>query len=77
MAESRSRATGRPGTSLDAVIAIVHGLETIADNSSSEAKMCSDFATWVRAKYPRGAALIAHAYRNNDCHSDCPWWVLS
>ena len=38
---------------LDADIAIVHGLETIADNSTSEAKMCSDFAIWVRAKYPR------------------------
>jgi len=44
-------ADSRP--SLDADIAIVHGLETIADNSTSEAKMCSDFAIWVRAKYPR------------------------
>jgi oligoendopeptidase F len=39
--------------SLGAEIAIVHGVETIADNSSSEAKMCADFAAWVRAKYPR------------------------
>jgi hypothetical protein len=39
--------------SLDADIALVHGLETIADNSTSEAKMCSDFATWVRSKYPK------------------------
>lgn len=39
--------------SLDAEIAVVHGAETMADNSSSEAKMCADFAAWVRAKYPR------------------------
>jgi hypothetical protein len=39
--------------SLDAEIRIVHGIETIADNSTSEAKMCSDFSSWVRTKYPR------------------------
>jgi hypothetical protein len=49
---SRSYPTDFP-TSLDAGIAVVHGLETIADNSTSEAKMCEDFAAWVRAKYPR------------------------
>jgi oligoendopeptidase F len=38
---------------LDAEIRIVHGDETIADNSTSEAKMCADFAAWVRAKYAR------------------------
>ncbi len=38
---------------LGADIAVVHGAETIADNSSSEAEMCADFAAWVRAKYPR------------------------
>jgi hypothetical protein len=38
---------------LDAELRIVHGVETIADNSTSEAKMCADFAAWVRAKYPR------------------------
>jgi hypothetical protein len=41
---------------LDADIRIVHGDETIADNSTSEAKMCADFAAWVRAKYPRRGA---------------------
>jgi hypothetical protein len=39
--------------SLDAELRIVHGVETIADNSTSEAKMCADFAAWVRAMYPR------------------------
>jgi oligoendopeptidase F len=38
---------------LDAELRIVHGAETIADNSTSEAKMCADFAAWVRTKYPR------------------------
>jgi hypothetical protein len=31
----------------------VHGLETIADNSTSEAKMCADFSAWIRTKYPK------------------------
>ena len=54
IASSRSRAYSADfAAGLDASIAIVHGFETIADNSTSEAKMCSDFATWVRAKYPR------------------------
>jgi oligoendopeptidase F len=44
--------TGYPER-LDADIAIVHGDETIADNATSEAKMCADFAAYVRAKYPR------------------------
>jgi hypothetical protein len=54
IAASRSRAypSDYPA-SLGADIAIVHGVETIADNSTSEAKMCADFAAWVRAKYPR------------------------
>jgi hypothetical protein len=42
--------------SLDADIRIVHGAETIADDSTSEAKMCADFAAWVRAKYPKREA---------------------
>jgi len=41
---------------LDAEIRIVHGDETIADNATSEAKMCADFAAWVRAKYARPGA---------------------
>jgi hypothetical protein len=49
---SRDYPTDFP-SSLDADIAVVHGIETIADNSTSEAKMCADFAAWVRAKYPR------------------------
>jgi hypothetical protein len=51
----RSYPTAYP-MSLDADIAIVHGSETIADNSTSEAKMCADFAAWVRAKYPKAEA---------------------
>jgi len=43
---------GYPST-LDADVRIVHGDDTIADNSTSEERMCSDFASWVRAKYPR------------------------
>jgi hypothetical protein len=42
--------------SLDAEIRIVHGDETIADNATSDEKMCADFAAWVRAKYPRRGA---------------------
>ncbi len=54
IAASRPR-SGQPDSAagLDARIAVVHGAETIADNSGSEAKMCADFAAWVRAKYPR------------------------
>ncbi|MGA2547633.1 MAG: M3 family metallopeptidase [Rectinemataceae bacterium] len=50
---SRAYPTDFP-SSLGADIAVVHGIETIADNSTSEARMCADFAAWVRAKYPRG-----------------------
>jgi hypothetical protein len=54
IAAYRSRPGGSDSpSSLGADIAIVHGDETIADNSTSEARMCADFATWVRAKYPR------------------------
>jgi oligoendopeptidase F len=42
--------------SLDAELRIVHGDETIADNATSEAKMCADFAAWVRAMHPRREA---------------------
>jgi len=54
IAASRSRAHPIDfPSSLGADIAIVHGIETIEDNSTSEAKMCADFSAWVRSKYPR------------------------
>jgi oligoendopeptidase F len=49
---SREYAEAYPA-SLDADLRIVHGLETIADNSTSEAKMCADFSAWIRTKYPK------------------------
>jgi oligoendopeptidase F len=60
IAASRSRSyRADPSSSLDADIAIVHGVETIADNSTSETRMCADFAAWVRAKYPRDQGAMA------------------
>jgi hypothetical protein len=51
---ARQYPSGYP-PSLDADIALVHGSETIADNSTSEARMCANFVAWVRTKYPRPA----------------------
>jgi hypothetical protein len=42
--------------SLDADIALVHGSLRYADNNISEERMCSDFAAWVLAKYPKAGA---------------------
>lgn len=39
---------------LDARIRIVHGAETIADNSLSDADMCRQFEDWVDSHYPDG-----------------------
>ena len=41
-----------PIADLDATIRIVHGAELIADNSESEAAMCSQFERWVGDRFP-------------------------
>ena len=47
-------------TDLDATIRIVHGAEVLADNSESDAAMCSNFERWIGEHYPtttQGAPL--------------------
>jgi hypothetical protein len=41
---------------LDATIRVVHGTETISDNSGSEEVMCEGFERWVAARFPPPAA---------------------
>lgn len=41
--------------SLEAQMRIVHGVEIIADNGESDARMCWQFEDWVATHYPAGA----------------------
>jgi hypothetical protein len=48
MADAASRVyPPAPNADLDATIRIVHGAEVIADNSVSDAAMCTQFEQWV------------------------------
>jgi hypothetical protein len=51
-AATETHVTASEGRSLDATIRVVHGAETVADNSDSNERMCADFERWVEARYP-------------------------
>ncbi|MEP5766342.1 MAG: M3 family metallopeptidase [Halieaceae bacterium] len=49
--DSAAQRTQPPVQSLKAAISVVHGAEVLADNSGSDAKMFTDFSTWIDRQY--------------------------
>ena len=52
MGTARDPASADAPASLDATIRVVHGSEVLADNSESDAALCTQFERWVDAHYP-------------------------